>query len=30
MLGSKAVETPIEVNHKVETTMREVVNRESY
>ena len=30
MLGCKAVETPIEVNHKVETIMREVVNRQNY
>ena len=30
MLGCKDVETPIEANHKVETTMREAVNRESY
>ena len=29
MLGCKAVETPIEVNHKVEAIMREAVNRES-
>ena len=30
MLRCKVVETPAEVNHKVETIMREVVNRESY
>ena len=30
MLGCKVVETPMEVNHKVEIIMREVVNRESY
>ena len=30
ILGCKAVETPIEVNHKVETIMREAMNRESY
>ena len=30
ILGCKAVETPIEVNHKVDTIMREPMNRESY
>ena len=30
MLGCKVAETPIEVNHKVETIMRKSMNRESY
>ena len=30
ILGCKVVETPIEVNHKVETIMREDLDRESY